>query len=778
MMRRLFAGVLVALAALSTVGSAQVQRVVPKLETTAPKVIIVRPVAAPTYDAPQATIQVEIVALDDVLVTSGSWQCLTCTTTTGSVGTFRTAGGVQIARFPITVASGANTLTVTVQDAGAQTGTDTMTITLGAADVIDPNCTITTLDHTVSSTTTTVVGQCTDNVAVTEVSWLNTGTGATGLCLGNGSEPSCPVSSLVSGANTIQIIGKDAANNVDETPPSITVTLVADVTWITPASLGTVNVAATTRQLECSGGVGDIDYAVTGGSLGDGSLNGETGVLTYPNTEAAYSFTVRCTDSAGSPDFADRTFSLTVSNSAETSHQFFNDMVAFDLAADSDLDPGTATILKSWSLRTGQDDINALDTGSVENEVWMYEYDDGDPLTRCHNNTCSDSSFNAVKYYPPPFDPAGSNHVLRFTAGDEVSNATFGDSVTIFWEFYYPDAAWRVLSDLCNVSGTTCPAPKKQFGFNPLQNLGGTSALQGVMQFQPQNNDQPGQGSGASSLGTVEVHSAGLKLAPHGANEYDPYLNPGEGAAAPGAELPLDAAWHYIGNVWHRYAMRLEWRVRQSSSVFDKFRAAHAGFVDADGKIGLTGCTVSAAVATCTAAAEWVGLKAGGGYRAVAGETFIIHVENAGHAGLNGEKTATIVDSLHFTFNAAGVPDLTAGGGYLGGTFDPEWVALSVWGSHETQQMTRLAFRMPWRWPLESPYLQFTFAFDSSTKYTRTEQLYGYARNVVMLKNLPLNLNGVCANTVDTAGGTVNERGNCIVDATNNPSTLGRLVVP
>jgi hypothetical protein len=47
-----------------------------------------------------------------------------------------------------------------------------------------------------------------------------------------------------------------------------------------------------------------------------------------------------------------------------------------------------------------------------------------------------------------------------------------------------------------------------------------------------------------------------------------------------------------------------------------------------------------------------------------------------------------------------------------------------------------------------------------------------------MLKNLPLNLNGVCANTVDTAGGTVNERGNCIVDATNNPSTLGRLVVP
>jgi hypothetical protein len=68
-------------------------------------------------------------------------------------------------------------LTVTARDAAGNTSTDTLTVTYTPSDTTNPTVSITTPTvnptHSVTATPLSIGGTASDNVGVTQVSWVN-----------------------------------------------------------------------------------------------------------------------------------------------------------------------------------------------------------------------------------------------------------------------------------------------------------------------------------------------------------------------------------------------------------------------------------------------------------------------------------------------------------------------------------------------------------------------------------------------------------------------------
>jgi hypothetical protein len=732
--------------------------------------------------------------------------CVGETTVTDADAAMITLNGTIVSwSYDLTLAdsTGTTTCTVTARDVSNNTGADShvFSYTVASSDTTDPNCTLTTTSHTVSSASTTLVGVCSDDVAINRVEWENTTDSTSGTCSGTTS-PSCSVTGLDTGANTLRIVAYDNSGNFDETPPSITVTYTPDLVWTTPANLGTVTTAATTRTLECSGGTGDIDYAVTAGSLGDGSLAGETGVLTYPNTEASYTFTVTCTDSAGSPDTAAREFTLTVSDAVAASHDFFNTTAA--LAESLEISGCSTTNTRSVSGSTkgcelrNQAQIEAIDKNvpGVDNAEWHYKWPSQGTTSRCFGGACNDTftdPHDAVKLEMPTMacvstakcdcatepdqvcggsDDPGGNHLLRFKPGAAIDTTNSSDRLLIIWDFWFDGTSWDEAEN-CREAATADCIPKKLFGLASMNQPDGDGSLSSVFELMGDQRDHAvGNGAGAGTRGTLEFHNAGLKLAAPGVDGYDPYYVAGQGAPAPGGSSPLLSNLHVRSNTWTRFFVDVQFYRRFSSSAFEDWRTTSA--TDADGKIALTSCVVSAGTATCTMAAAWDGLKVPGlTPRFVAGETLPIYIENTtgtGCSGLNAASTWTLVAATNttFTISSTGLADMTC----TGGTFDPVFASLSWWIADETRDATRVGHQIPVRF--ESQYLQFGFHFDTSVNANdRMNEVYGYGRNVIMLKNYNITF-GDCLDTIDLGDstGASNERGWCTADAALNTAVF------
>ena len=106
-------------------------------------------------------------------------------------------------------------LTVTARDAAGNTSTDTLTVTYTPSDTTNPTVSITTPTvnptHSVSTTPLSIGGTASDNVGVTQVTWVND-RGGSGTATGT---TSWTVSGIVlmNGANVLTVTARDAAGN-------------------------------------------------------------------------------------------------------------------------------------------------------------------------------------------------------------------------------------------------------------------------------------------------------------------------------------------------------------------------------------------------------------------------------------------------------------------------------------------------------------------------------------------------------------------------------------
>ena len=175
-------------------------------DTTAPVVTITGPTSTATHATGTTPLTLSGTASDAVGVTQVSW--------VNDRGGSGTATGTTGWSASVALLSGVNVLTVTAHDAAGNTSTDTLTVTYTPADTTRPTVTITgptsATNYATGTTPLTLSGTASDNVGVTQVSWVNdrggsgTATGTTGW--------SASVA-LLSGVNVLTVTARDAAGN-------------------------------------------------------------------------------------------------------------------------------------------------------------------------------------------------------------------------------------------------------------------------------------------------------------------------------------------------------------------------------------------------------------------------------------------------------------------------------------------------------------------------------------------------------------------------------------
>src|SRR5258705_463091 len=181
-------------------------------DTTAPTVSITSPTASGSYSTTSNTVSLSGTASDNVGVASVTWSNLGNATSGSASGT----GTWSIAS--ISLAQGANQVTVTAHDAAGNTKGATLTVTYNPnpTDTTAPTVSITspTVSGSYSTTSNTVslTGTASDNVGVASVTWSKLGRGTS-------SSASCTYTwiiasiSLAQGANQVTVTAHDAAGN-------------------------------------------------------------------------------------------------------------------------------------------------------------------------------------------------------------------------------------------------------------------------------------------------------------------------------------------------------------------------------------------------------------------------------------------------------------------------------------------------------------------------------------------------------------------------------------
>jgi hypothetical protein len=202
-------------------------------DTTAPTVTITSPTSATTYATTAATVNLAGTASDNVGVTQVTW-----VNDRGGSGTASGTTGWSVSS--IALQSGANVITVTAKDAANNSSTDVLTVTYSPADTTAPTVTITgptnAATYSTSSSTVNLSGTASDNVGVTQVTWVND-RGGSGTASGTTSWSANNIA-LQSGANVITVTAKDAANNSSTDVLTVTSSTGSPVLQVIPVTAG------------------------------------------------------------------------------------------------------------------------------------------------------------------------------------------------------------------------------------------------------------------------------------------------------------------------------------------------------------------------------------------------------------------------------------------------------------------------------------------------------------------------------------------------------------
>jgi hypothetical protein len=283
-------------------------------DTTAPSVSITSPTSSATTTVQLASINLGGTSSDAVGVSQVTW-----TNNRGGSGT--ASGTTSWSVSGIVLQSGVNVLTVTSRDAANNAGTDTLTVTYNP-DTTLPAVTITgpTSAATLSVTATplTLSGTASDNVGVTQVSWVNN-RGGSGNATGT---TSWSVSGIVlqTGANILTVTARDATGNTqtDTLTVTFTDTVQPAVTITSPTSNATLSVGTATMALggTASDNVGVTQVSWVNNRGGSGTATGTTAwsVASITLLSGSNVLTVTARDAAGNT----RTDTLTVTYTPDT----------------------------------------------------------------------------------------------------------------------------------------------------------------------------------------------------------------------------------------------------------------------------------------------------------------------------------------------------------------------------------------------------------------------------------------------------------------------------
>jgi hypothetical protein len=274
-------------------------------DTTRPTVSIATPTTGTSYTASSSTLQIGGAAADNVGVTSVTWS--------SSRGGSGTASGTTTWNVPsIGLQTGTNVITITAHDAAGNIGADSLTVTYSAptADTTAPNVTITGptsgTTYTATSSSQTVSGTASDNVGVTQVSWV-TDRGASGNASGTTNwTAGIP---LQSGANIVTVTARDAAGNKKTDVLTVTYTVATSDTTpptISIAGPTTSPSYTTTKNVITLGGTASDNKGVTAVTWsnnrgGNGFSSGTTSwsVPSVPLQGGTNVITVTAQDAAG-----------------------------------------------------------------------------------------------------------------------------------------------------------------------------------------------------------------------------------------------------------------------------------------------------------------------------------------------------------------------------------------------------------------------------------------------------------------------------------------------
>ncbi|NIS80518.1 MAG: hypothetical protein GTO14_10020, partial [Anaerolineales bacterium] len=190
-----------------------------KPATAAPSVsvTITSPTSGPNYSTDLATITIGGSASAGLGLSVVTWS-------NDRGGSSTCSGTDSWSTGSITLYLGANVITITAEDTGANTASDVLTVNYNPTDAVAPSVWITSptsnATYSTNSSSITLSGTASDNVGVVEVTWSNS-TGGSGTCTGTDSWSTGSIT-LVSGDNVITVTAMDAAGNT--TTDTITVT--------------------------------------------------------------------------------------------------------------------------------------------------------------------------------------------------------------------------------------------------------------------------------------------------------------------------------------------------------------------------------------------------------------------------------------------------------------------------------------------------------------------------------------------------------------------------
>jgi hypothetical protein len=364
-------------------------------DTTIPVIAITSPTASGTYETSAPTVSIAGNASDNVGVAQVTWSLGASNGTATGTTTWSATG--------IALQAGSNDITIAASDSAGNQTSATLTVIYTPADTTVPVIAITSPTasgtYETSTATISIAGSASDNVGVTQVTWMlgaNSGT-ATGT-----TSWSATGIALRAGSNDITITASDSAGNqanatltVIYTPADTTVPVVAITS---PTASGTYETSAPTISI--AGNASDnISVSQVTWSLGanNGTATGTTSWAATGITLQAGSnvITVTASDSAGNQANAtltviytpaDKTIPVIAITSPTSSGTYETNASTISIAgsASDNIDvtrvtwsnsvggSGTATGTTSWSialvaLQEGSNIITVTASDAAEN---------------------------------------------------------------------------------------------------------------------------------------------------------------------------------------------------------------------------------------------------------------------------------------------------------------------------------------------------------------------------------------------------------------------------
>lgn len=242
------------------------------------------------------------------------------------------------------------------------------------AETIAPTIQITTPTsnpiYPTSDTTINIFGTASDNVGVTEVTWVNSSTGATGIASGSTSWAINGIS-LKNGSNVISVTAKDGAGNkgtatltvmytpVDIDPPETIIT--AGPTGIITSNSATFTFTGSDNKTQTS----DLVYAtyLQGYDSGWSGFSSSTSITYNKLIDGPYTFQVQAKDQAGNidPSPARRYFTVTAT---ACSYSLSPADSTFGPSGGSGVVNVTVPIRCSWTASTNDESRDWIRIGS------------------------------------------------------------------------------------------------------------------------------------------------------------------------------------------------------------------------------------------------------------------------------------------------------------------------------------------------------------------------------------------------------------------------------